>query len=300
MYNREINKEILDYTLSIMEDGFHSTHNKKVKLKLSKEQMKEVKVLLPNEVDEICNKTDVKSEISSENCVFSCQNKDSFALAKSVYDKYKSDLTNENSKNILVLNLASPVNPGGGVRKGATAQEEDLCRKSSLLLSLESDKAKKYYNYNRSYRNKHDTYMGTDAMMFTPEVEVIKVQEGYFLDETFIVSVLTCAAPSIRKGKEEMTESEYRSLVYNRIVKMLKCSAYFGYKYLVLGAWGCGAFGNDARVISDLFFKALNELEYCHMTTKDLFRRVDFAVLDRTYNQYNYKEFKRNFGESNL
>lgn len=33
MYNREINKEILDYTLSIMEDGFHSTHNKKVKLK---------------------------------------------------------------------------------------------------------------------------------------------------------------------------------------------------------------------------------------------------------------------------
>ena len=42
-------------------------------------------------------------------------------------------------------------------------------------------------------------------------------------------------------------------MVYNRIVGMLKCAAYFGYKNLVLGAWGCGAFGNDAHVMSDLF-----------------------------------------------
>ena len=45
------------------------------------------------------------------------------------------------SKPILVLNLANPVNPGGGVRRGSKAQEEDLCRKSSLLLSLESSAA---------------------------------------------------------------------------------------------------------------------------------------------------------------
>lgn len=297
--NREINREIICYTLQILDQGFFPKGNKEVKLKLSKEKMKEIKVLLPDEVDEICSKTDIEPVFSSENCAFSCRNTDSFALAKSVLDKYGSDIYKSGAKRVLVLNLASPVNPGGGVRKGSTAQEEELCRNSSLLLSLESDAAKRYYNYNRAHRNMDNTYMGTDAMMFTPDVEVLKDEEGYFLDETFIVSVLTCAAPSIRNGKEGMSESEYREMVYNRIVKMLKCSAYFGYKYLVLGAWGCGAFRNDAKVISDLFCKAFNELEYCQMKTKDLFRRVDFAVLDRTREQYNFKEFQRNFNQEN-
>ena len=31
---------------------------------------------------------------------------------------------------------------------------------------------------------------------------------------------------------------------------------------LVLGAFGCGAFGNDARLVSDLFYKALKEFDY--------------------------------------
>lgn len=78
---------------------------------------------------------------------------------------------------------------------------------------------------------------------------------------------------------------------------MLKCVAYLGYRHLVLGAWGCGAFGNDAHVISNLFYKALKEMNYNKLREKDLFRRIDFAVLDRTQDQYNFKEFYRNFAE---
>ena len=81
---------------------------------------------------------------------------------------------------------------------------------------------------------------------------------------------------------------------------MLKCSAHLGYRHLVLGAWGCGAFGNDAHVISDLFYKALKELNYNRLREKDLFRRIDFAVLDRTQDQYNFKEFYRNFAFDNF
>jgi len=43
---------------------------------------------------------------------------------------------------------------------------------------------------------------------------------------------------------------------------MLKVAAYLGYQVLILGAFGCGAFGNDAHVVSDLFYKALKEFNF--------------------------------------
>ena len=112
---------------------------------------------------------------------------------------------------------------------------------------------------------------------------------------TVVVSVLTCAAPKVSGGKEGMSEAEYRQLVYNRIIGMLKAAAFFGYRNLILGAWGCGAYGNDASVISDLFRRALNELDYNGFKEKALFSRIDFAVLDHTPAQFNYKQFKRIF-----
>ena len=197
------------------------------------------------------------------------------------------------SKPILVLNLANPVNPGGGVRRGSKAQEEDLCRKSSLLLSLESSAASAYYKYNKSL----NTYMGSDAVMVTPQVEIIKDENGSLLDESVIVSVMTCAAPMLRNGMEGLTDQEYRDMVYGRITGMLKVAAHLGYEVLILGAFGCGAFLNDAHVVSDLFYKALKEFDYDGMEAKDFFRRIDFAVLSRSANQYNYKEFARNFSD---
>lgn len=142
--------------------------------------------------------------------------------------------------------------------------------------------------------------MGSDSLMITPQVEIIRDENGELLDETVIVSVLTCAAPMISYGKEGMSESEYENMVYNRIMGMLKCAAYLGYKKLVLGAWGCGAFGNDARVMSDLFYRALKEIRYNDHGEADLFRRIDFAVLDRTEAQYNFKEFYTNFSYNNF
>jgi hypothetical protein len=49
-------------------------------------------------------------------------------------------------------------------------------------------------------------------------------------------------------------------------------------------------------LISDLFRRALNELNINRFKEKDLFSRIDFAVLDRTLAQFNYRQFKRNFG----
>ena len=224
-------------------------------------------------------------------CGYGCENADSFSLARKRRERFSYDLNKDGAKPILVLNLANPVNPGGGVRRGAKAQEEDLCRKSSLLLSLEGQNARRYYEYNRSLH----TYMGSDAIIIHPKVEILKDDKGNLLEDTVIVSVMTCAAPMLRYGMEGMSQADYEALLYRRVTGMLKTAAYLGYKYLVLGAFGCGAFKNDARVVSDIFYKALKEFNYNDMREKDLFRRIDFAVLDRTANQYNFREFSRNF-----
>ena len=200
--------------------------------------------------------------------------------------------TEEQSKPVLVLNFANPVNIGGGVFKGAKAQEEDLCRRSSLLRSLETQHSLRYYNYNR----KLHTHMGSDAMIFSPEVEIFRDEHGGLMDETVIVAVLTCAAPMISYGLEGMSEMEYQGMFYNRIVGVLKCAAYFGYEDLVLGAWGCGAFGNDAAVVSDLFYKALTEQIHNVGQITDLFHNVIFAVRSRDEESYNFKEFNLNLG----
>jgi len=286
MRDRSADIRMLEDTLSILEKGWYEKNGSKTELKLSYEDMHKIQVYLPEEVREICGSTVFEPPIAENgSCVHSCVNCDSYVLARK--------LTAELGQKILVLNLASPVHPGGGVRRGARAQEEDLCRKSSLLLSLESETAGKYYAYNESLHS----FMGSDALMLTPDVEIIKDENGELLDDTVVVSVLTCAAPKISGGKEGLSEEEYRSMVYGRIMGMLKCAAFFGYRYLVLGAWGCGAYGNDARLISDLFSKALKELDFNGRKEKDLFDRIDFAVLDRTDEQYNYRHFSRNFSE---
>ncbi len=294
---RDRNQEIdmLDDTLQILEQGYYEKNGKQVKLKLTRKEMEEIQVYLPDDVEKYGSRPDFEPPfVMGGRCGHGCENTDSYTLARKRC--VVMHLLNEKSAGLLVLNFANPVNPGGGVRRGARAQEEDLCRKSSLLLSLESKEAEKYYQYNQ----KLNTYMGSDALMITPRVEIIKDENGELLDETVIVSVLTCAAPMVSHGREGMSESEYEETVYKRIVGMLKCAAYFAYKNLVLGAWGCGAFGNDARVISDLFYKALKEIEYNGRGEKDLFRRIDFAVLDRTPGQYNFKEFYRNFSFENF
>ena len=295
MRDRTNDIEMLNDTLEIFGRGYYEKNGKKIALKLSTKEAEEVQVFLPDEVAENASRKDFDPRfVSGGHCVYSCENKDSFSLARERLGdshEFKKD-----DKKILVLNLANPVNPGGGVRHGSRAQEEDLCRKSSLLLSLESKAAWRYYSYNRSL----NTHMGSDALMITPHVEIIKDERGELLDDSVVVSVLTCAAPMVSRGKEGMSESEYEAMFFNRISGMLKCVAYLGYRHLVLGAWGCGAFGNDARVVSDLFYKALKEMDYNGHGEKELFARIDFAVLDRTPQQYNFREFYMNFSQENF
>lgn len=286
------NVATLNDTLNILQQGFYITKEKRIPLKLSPAEMREIMVFLPEDIKKMGTDADVDhcEPLGKPRMGVACENIDSFSLARKRM-KEAAPFLSEDSKPVLVLNLANPVNPGGGVRRGARAQEEDLCRKSSLLLALESPEAASYYSFNKSLH----TYMGSDAVMITPQVEIIKDEKGNLLPESVVVSVMTCAAPMLSFGMEGLTDEQYRDMVYNRITGMLKVAVHQKYQYLILGAFGCGAFDNDAKIVSDLFYKALKEFRYDDLKAEDFFERVDFAVLDFTPDRYNYREFSRNF-----
>ena len=287
------NISILNDTLEILEEESYTFNGRTVPLKLSKEQMEEAKVFLPEDIGKLDSFKEFKHVHVVGRCRYTCKDADSFSVARSIADEYSYLQDNGKEKPVLVLNLANPVNPGGGVRRGARAQEEDLCRKSSLLISLESKQSAAYYDYNRSL----NTYMGSDAVIIHPQVEIIKDEKGDLLEDTVVVAVMTCAAPMLTYGMEGMSQEQYESMMYGRITGMLKVAAYSGYKHLVLGAFGCGAFHNDAKVVSDIFYKALKEFDFDGMKENDMFRSIDFAVLSTSDNHYNYDEFARNFSD---
>lgn len=282
----EQNVEILNETLHIMRKGHYKLEEERVQLKLSANRRRWAKVYTAREVAAMREHPKGGGSVVLGRCRYSVVNQGSYELARDL-----TRLQINSKKPVLVLNFANPVSPGGGVRRGANAQEEDLCRKSSLLLSLESKAAALYYEAHK----KLGSWLASDAMILTPEVEIIRGGDNELLPETTVVAVLTCAAPAISMLRQPVEKSGLERLLYDRIMGMLQVAAHEAYDYIVLGAWGCGAFGNDPELMSDLFYKALKDFRYGKLKEKDTFTHIAFAVLDRSVEKRNLKAFQRNF-----
>ena len=286
------NIAILEDTLAILEQGDYSKDGQDVHLAFSPEQMREIQVFLPEELPSLAATERVETQAQDASCTFGCENEDALVLAQKQYQCLKN--SGDHAPKILVLNLASATRPGGQTRNGASAQEEDLCRRTSLLLSLESEAAKRYYDYN----NARKTRMGSDGVLLSPNVEVIKDASSEPLDQSFPISVMSCAAPMVRLGLEGLSQQAYEELLYKRIQGMLLVAASQGYRHLILGAFGCGVYGNDAALVSDLFARAIKDFTFAGMGSGQLFSSIQFAVLCRPGKDYNYREFCRNFSHS--
>ncbi|MCD8383029.1 MAG: TIGR02452 family protein [Clostridiales bacterium] len=286
---RKKNIAILEDTLTILEQGSYLKDGREVRLPFSPEQMREIRVFLPEELASLAAAEREVVSPQSGSCAFACENEDALVLAQKQYQYLKN--AGESAPDILVLNLASATRPGGQTRNGASAQEEDLCRRTSLLLSLESEGAKRYYDYN----NAKKTRMGSDGVMLSPNVAVIKDASSEMLSRPFPISVMSCAAPMVRMGLEGMSQQAYEAMLCKRIQGMLLVAASQGYRHLILGAFGCGVYGNDAALVSDLFARGIREFSYAGKGSGELFDSIQFAVLCRPGKDYNYREFCRNF-----
>jgi uncharacterized protein (TIGR02452 family) len=164
---------------------------------------------------------------------------------------------------VLALNFANGIHPGGGVLSGARAQEEVLCRSSALYATLHADPM---YAAHR----KCPLPDSTDWAILSPEVPVFRENDGTALLAPWWLSVLTCAAPyAPAVGRPQAGD-----LLQRRIRRVLAIAQAFDYSALVLGAWGCGAFGNDpARTARDYHAALAGEFA-------GAFVQVVFAIAD--------------------
>ena len=172
-----------------------------------------------------------------------------------------------------VLNFASARNPGGGFKKGANAQEEALARCTALYSCLTSPAASRYYTANS---DKAVCGIYTDAIIYSPNVPLLRHESGTPLGVPLELSIVTCPAPNLgAMGAEHATEA--RAVLRWRMEKVLAVFAAAGVDTIVLGAWGCGVFKHDpAHVAAD--WRKLLETRFA-----GAFGRVIFAVLGQSF-----------------
>jgi uncharacterized protein (TIGR02452 family) len=173
-------------------------------------------------------------------------------------------------KTPLVLNFASAMSAGGGFLNGDRAQEESLARSSALYPCLV--KSGMYAHHRAS-----GDALYSDWMIHSPAVPVFRDDEsGELLEEPYECAFLTAPAPRATAvlERDPSRRAEVDRVMTARITRALAICAAEGHSNLVLGAWGCGVFGNDPEVVARAFGL---ELEGAFA---GVFEEVIFAVLD--------------------
>lgn len=175
------------------------------------------------------------------------------------------------------LNFASAKNPGGGFLGGSEAQEESLARSSALYPCLLA--APEYYERNRAC----GTTLYLDLAIWSPAVPFFRDDTGALLDTPVCASVITAPAPNAGAvAKNQPAQLGEVELTLRRRAKfVLSIAATHGVRRLVLGAWGCGVFRNDPRVVANVFADLLRPpAEF-----STAFDEVTFAIYDRSREQ---------------
>jgi hypothetical protein len=158
-----------------------------------------------------------------------------------------------------VLNMAHPLVPGGAYVEGAAAQEENLLRRTDLhfhLLDEHIDPSTGYYR-----REMRDLLSAVPGRVYLdavhPRVCVRGPEDrsapdlGYrWLDpaQMFPFFELRAAAPDLRDGAAFDADEARR-----RIAAQLDTLREAGVRHAVLGAFGCGAFGNPAGEVAAIY-----------------------------------------------
>ncbi|KAH8822531.1 hypothetical protein DL96DRAFT_1470063 [Flagelloscypha sp. PMI_526] len=145
---------------------------------------------------------------------------------------------------LAILNMASPLRPGGGILTGASSQEEFLCLRTTLYPALRDE----------FYRIPETGLIYTqDVLVFrdsTPQAKDLPKSERYHTD---IVSSAMLRMPDLKvneDGSKTWAEDSDKELVLLKMRMVMRALVRHNVSAVVLGAWGCGAYGNPTAEIA--------------------------------------------------
>lgn len=186
------------------------------------------------------------------------------------------------NQNVGVLNFASAIKAGGGWLSGKTAQEEDIMRKTTAFLSLLLQD--EFYT---SHSRNNPVY--SDAIIYSPKTLIIRDDDFHFI-EPEAINLYTCAAINATECRRMNINCNIRLEMAGRIDKIIRAMALNSEETIVLGAFGCGVFGNNPTEIAELFHESLVDDR-----RENEFKNIIFAVYDNSPTQQNYNAFKNVF-----
>lgn len=200
-------------------------------------------------------------------------------------------------KKVCVLNFASATNPGGGVVSGSSAQEECICRCTTLYPCLNNDAL--WTEFYTPHRKASDPLYNNDCI-YTSNVCVFKSDTNFpeFLPQKnwWNVNIITCAAPNLRERPSnamnphagdktaKITPLELEKLLAERIKRIFDVAASNGNEVLILGAFGCGAFKNPPWIVANVFNAVMQDY-LCYFDT------IEYAVYHTEREVANYEAF---------
>eukprot|EP01083_Nonionella_stella_P040412 109677_1 len=171
-----------------------------------------------------------------------------------------------------VLVMSSRTYPGGGYKNGAGAQEEDICRRSTLFCNLENP-----YNFGAH----HVSYpLPEFGGVYSPNVLVLRhgIDQSYaFFDKhplkMSFVSVYAYSSPNLDSNNRLSKSMGKRTM--KKIETILRIAMRNKHKCVILSAFGCGAYENPPLHIAQLFKRVLMRDVY-----NDYFEMIVFAILN--------------------
>ncbi|KAI3319532.1 hypothetical protein HD806DRAFT_525514 [Xylariaceae sp. AK1471] len=165
-----------------------------------------------------------------------------------------------------ILNMASPLSPGGGFLNGATSQEESLCMRTTLLPALRDE----FYRLPElGVVYTPDVLVFRSASSLSPsssaaidaggggggddEKDILSKNDRWFVD---VVSAAMLRLPEIEEDGRYASAAD-RELVQRKMRAVLRVFAAKGCTRVVLGAWGCGAYGNPVSEVAEAWRRVL-------------------------------------------
>ena len=172
-----------------------------------------------------------------------------------------------------VLNFASHKRPGGyesvmDLKMLINTQEEDLFRRSNLPELMDNPEVRSYYPLH-----------GVNSIYCL--ATAAKNKFLVIIDEFDFGVIIVPAVVN-------PTQTDYDTIVQKKIERIFDIAQEMNHHSLVLGAWGCGIFHNDPKIIAELFKKEIKK-------RGKFFDIIVFAIPGK--DSVNHKIFKEVFSE---